>query len=188
MGIYWQQDQYLFVVGTQGGAENLCTVRAGDGSVPMIKNDREKQRKLQEIKQAELLMTSNRELLTKVGLQEAEIQQHITPTLTLVAQWKKEVEEYDRLKTGQLPEEEPIQRIGEFLVKLRISKGLTQKALADQIEVDETMVSRDERNLYKGVSIERLFRVIEALGVQVDVKATDLSEPTNVGDMAGAMV
>jgi len=142
----------------------------------LIKNEREKARKIQQIKEAQLLIIQNRELLHRVGLTDDQIEQHVAPTKAILEQLQKEVDEYEKLRMGNLPDEEPIQRIGEFLVKLRISQGLTQKALADKIDVDETQVSRDERNLYKGVSLERLLRVIEALGVKVDVK---VNEETN---------
>lgn len=142
----------------------------------MIKNDREKIRKAQQIKEAENLIHQNRELLRRVGLSDEQIEQHIAPTKAILGQLQKEVDEYDRLRSGSYPDKEPIQRIGEFLVKLRISKGLTQKALSEKINVDETQVSRDERNYYKGVSLERLLRVIDALGVTVNVEVNNLVE------------
>lgn len=140
----------------------------------MIKNEREKARKLQQMHDAENLIRQNRELLKRVGtLTEAEIEQHLAPTQSIFQQLKEEIDDYESLRQGKLPDGEPIQEIGAFLVKLRIFQGMTQKDLAKKINVDETQVSRDERNLYKGVSLERLLRVIEALNVRIQVKVTD---------------
>lgn len=54
--------------------------------------------------------------------------------------------------------------IGQLLVALRIANGITQKELAKRLGVDESLISRDERNDYQGVSIERAQRVLDALG------------------------
>lgn len=135
----------------------------------MIKSDREKARKLQEIKDCEKIIEQNRELLTRIGLPEEQISANIQPTIEIRDRIQMEVEEYDSLQSGKEPSATSIEGIGDLLVKLRIFQKLTQKALADKIGVDETQVSRDERNHYKGVSLERLLKVVTALGVNVEV-------------------
>lgn len=50
---------------------------------------------------------------------------------------------------------------------MRITRGLTQRKLADLLGVSETMVSRDERNEYHGITVERVNKIIEALGVRI---------------------
>ena len=44
---------------------------------------------------------------------------------------------------------------------------LTVAQLAERLGVHETQVSRDERNEYHGVTLERANRNLEALGVEV---------------------
>jgi transcriptional regulator with XRE-family HTH domain len=50
---------------------------------------------------------------------------------------------------------------------LRIAKGVSQRDLAERVGVHESQVSRDERNEYHGVTVERANRVLETLGVEV---------------------
>lgn len=49
----------------------------------------------------------------------------------------------------------------------RLAAGLTQRELAAKLQVDESQVSRDERNEYHGVSVDRAVRILDALGVQL---------------------
>ena len=44
-----------------------------------------------------------------------------------------------------------------MLIALWIAKGLTQRELAERLEVSEMQVSRDERNEYYGVTRAKAF-------------------------------
>ena len=44
---------------------------------------------------------------------------------------------------------------------------MTQRQLAERLQVNETMVSRDERNEYHGITVDRANRVLDALGVRL---------------------
>ena len=66
--------------------------------------------------------------------------------------------------------------IGRLLIALRIAKGLTQRELAERLEVSERQVSRDERNEYHGVTVERANRIFEALGVEVTSVVASLGQ------------
>ena len=50
---------------------------------------------------------------------------------------------------------------------LRIALGLTQRELAERLGVHESQVSRDERNEYHGITVERASRILDALGVEL---------------------
>jgi transcriptional regulator with XRE-family HTH domain len=54
-----------------------------------------------------------------------------------------------------------------MLIALRIALGLTQRQLAERLGVHESQVSRDERNEYHGVTVERASRLLDALGVNL---------------------
>ena len=54
-----------------------------------------------------------------------------------------------------------------MLIALRIAKGVSQRDLAERLGTHESQVSRDERNEYHGVTVERANRILEALGVEV---------------------
>jgi transcriptional regulator with XRE-family HTH domain len=53
------------------------------------------------------------------------------------------------------------------LISARIAKGLTQRQLAEKLGVNESQVSRDERNEYHGVTLDRAARILEVLGVEL---------------------
>ena len=55
--------------------------------------------------------------------------------------------------------------LGRTLVAIRIALGLTQRQLAERLSVNESQVSRDERNEYQGVTVDRASRILDALGV-----------------------
>ena len=56
---------------------------------------------------------------------------------------------------------------GRALVSLRIAVGLPQRELALRLGVHESLVSRDERNEYQGLTISRASQILQALGVKV---------------------
>ena len=58
-----------------------------------------------------------------------------------------------------------------LLISARISKGMTQRELAQRLGINESQVSRDERNEYHGITIERAARILEVLGVEVVSRA-----------------
>ncbi|MDE3103315.1 MAG: helix-turn-helix domain-containing protein [Chloroflexota bacterium] len=82
---------------------------------------------------------------------------------------RQEVEEYEALRKGAIPIA-PIGGIEELplaLIRARIARGWTQAELAEELGVAEQQVQRDEANVYRGASIERLCRVGDALGVRL---------------------
>lgn len=92
----------------------------------------------------------------------------------------EEVESYERLKRGQFSEFENLHGLGQILIGLRIARGMTQRQLAERLGVNETMVSRDERNEYHGITVDRAKRVLDALGVRLvtRVEVEPMQAPT----------
>ena len=66
--------------------------------------------------------------------------------------------------------------IGRLFIALRIAKRLTQRELAERLEVSETQVSRDERHEYHSVTVGRANRILEALGVEVTSVVASLGQ------------
>ena len=85
-------------------------------------------------------------------------------------QLQEEVTSYERLKRGEYEDLENLRGLGHLLVSLRITRGITQRELASRLDVHESQVSRDERNEYHGVSVDRVTKVLEALGAQLRTK------------------
>ena len=76
-------------------------------------------------------------------------------------------------------------QIGRLLVALRIAHGLTQRGLAERLGISESLVSRDERNEYHGITVERAQRILDALGETVTVRVEEPSSRSRERERAG---
>ena len=112
--------------------------------------------------------------LKQTKLSKEEIKRVLDPVRSFHEQIKEEIESYERLKRGEFDELQNFSGIGRLLIALRIAKGLTQRELAERLEVSETQVSRDERNEYHGVTVDRANRILEALEVEVTSAVSSL--------------
>lgn len=99
------------------------------------------------------------------GLNETEIKNVMDPILSFQQQLQEEVSYYEKLKKGIFDKSISLHNLGNSLVALRIMKGLTQRELAQKLKVHDTQVSRDEKNEYFGISIEKANKILEALNV-----------------------
>ena len=133
----------------------------------MIRNDKEYREAVDRIRQENERLARQKAELKALGLGPAEIKRALDPMRSFHQQLEEEVRSYERLKRGQFDELLNLRGLGQLLVSLRIARGLTQRQLAEALGVHETQVSRDERNEYHGVSLERAARVLEALGVEM---------------------
>ncbi len=88
-------------------------------------------------------------------------------SLSFQVQLAEEVDWYERVRRRDLPIISRLTQIGELLIALRIANGLTQQELAERLGVSESIVSRDERNEYHGVTVERAQRILDALNETV---------------------
>ncbi len=101
------------------------------------------------------------------GFTESEVAKLLQPLEAFHAQYVEKVQSYERLKRGEFREFDNLQGLGRVLIGLRIARGVTQRELAQRLDVSETMVSRDERNEYHGITVERANRIVEALRVRL---------------------
>ena len=114
--------------------------------------------------------------LKQTKLSKDAIKRVLDPVRSFHEQIKEEVASYERLKRGEFDELQNFAGIGRLLIALQIAKGLTQHELAERLEVSETQVSRDERNEYHGVTVERANRILEALDVEVTSAVASLGQ------------
>jgi len=112
----------------------------------------------------------HRARLKETGLRKEEIKRVLDPMESFHLQLKEEVENYARLKRGIFPELDNFLGFGSLLIALRIAKKITQRELAKRLGVHETQVSRDERNEYFGITLERAVKILNALGVRLHTK------------------
>ena len=85
-----------------------------------------------------------------------------------------EVRLYERLRSGDLKAlpKFSVNERGTALICLRILRGWTQRELAGALRVSEAAVSRDENNEYRGLSLAKYARVLDALGFVEDARFT----------------
>jgi ribosome-binding protein aMBF1 (putative translation factor) len=100
-------------------------------------------------------------------LSKEEIKRALDPVRSFHEQLKEEVESYERLMRGEFDELLNFQGIGRLLIAARIAKAVSQRELADRLGVHESQVSRDERNEYHGITVERASRILESLGIEL---------------------
>ncbi len=133
----------------------------------MIRSDREYEEAVRRIEQEKDRLARQEAELKALKLRPGDIKRALDPMRSFHEQLVEEVRGYEKLKRGRFDEVSNLRGLGQLLVSLRIARGLTQRQLAERLGVHETQVSRDERNEYHGVTLERAARVLEALGVEV---------------------
>jgi ribosome-binding protein aMBF1 (putative translation factor) len=133
----------------------------------MIRNDNEYKEAVARLTAEQDRLSEHRKRLHAAGLSDEEIKRVIDPMESFHLQLREEVVAYERLKRGEFDELDNLQGLGQMLIALRIAQGLSQRELAKRLDVNESMVSRDERNEYYGITLERAIRVLEALDVRL---------------------
>ena len=133
----------------------------------MIRNEAEYRDAVKRIQEEHKRLADQRDNLAQMDLSRAEIKRAMAPLYSFHEQLKEEVGSYERLKRGEFDEIHNFSGVGRLLIALRIAQGISQRELAERLAVHETQVSRDERNEYHGITVERANRILEALGVEV---------------------
>jgi ribosome-binding protein aMBF1 (putative translation factor) len=83
---------------------------------------------------------------------------------------QEEVESYERLRRGEFDDLDNLRGLGHLLIATRIAQGISRRELARRLGVHESQVSRDERNEYFGITLERAAKVLDALNVRLHSK------------------
>jgi len=133
----------------------------------MIRNDAEYEHSVKQLREQAERMRRQKAELAAMDLGREEIKRAMDPVCSFHEQLKEDVESYERLKRGEFDELRNLGGLGQLLVALRVAQGLSQRELAERLGVHESQVSRDERNEYHGITVERAERVLEALGAEV---------------------
>lgn len=133
----------------------------------MIRNEQEYREAARRISDESDRLKQQEQKLVEMGLEREEVKRAMEPMMSFHQQLKEEVESYERLRRGEFEELRNFEGVGQLLVALRISQGISQRELAERLGVHESQVSRDERNEYHGVTVERAQRVLDALGVEI---------------------
>ncbi len=145
----------------------------------MIRNESEYREAVERLTAEKQRIAAQKAELEKTGLAPDEAKRVLDPMRSFHLQLQEEVESYERLKRGEFAEIRNLRGVGHLLIALRIARGLSQRQLAERLGVHESQISRDERNEYHGITLDRAARVLDALGVElrstVQVPAEDLA-------------
>lgn len=133
----------------------------------MIRKENEYREAVARLDEERNRLAEHRARLKEAGLSAEEIKRVIDPMESFHLQLKEEVESYERLKRGEFEEIVNLRGFGHLLIALRIAKGVSQRDLARRLDVHESQVSRDERNEYYGITLERAVRILDALDVRL---------------------
>jgi ribosome-binding protein aMBF1 (putative translation factor) len=105
--------------------------------------------------------------MKEMDLSAAERKRALDPLLSFSAQLEEEIEAYERAQRGSFEPLTNLRGLGRLLIGARIYRGLSQRELAARLGVHESQVSRDERNEYRSITVERASRILETLGVEM---------------------
>ena len=133
----------------------------------MIRNEAEYQEASARLAEERDRLAEHRIRLKEAGLSDEEIKRVVDPMESFHLQMKEEVESYERLKRGEFEELDNLRGLGQLLISLRIAQGISQRELAKRLDVHESQVSRDERNEYFGITLERAIKILDALNVRL---------------------
>jgi DNA-binding Xre family transcriptional regulator len=138
----------------------------------MIRTDREYNELKERMSKSAELLEQQREQLESMGLTKEQVKRALGPTVAFQKQQLEELEFYERLKDKQIPKSfYSFNSVGTLLVAGRIARGWTQKELAEQLGVSESVVSRDEKNEYHGITAQRAARICDVLHLNVKFEA-----------------
>ncbi len=142
----------------------------------MIRTESEYRKTLERLEQNKTQIRSQRQHLEAQGFSTDQTDRVLQPLLSFQAQLEEEIEIYDRLRRGELPTLYSLSDIGQWLIGVRISQGLSQKELAGRLNVSEQQISRDERNEYHGITVDRAEQILQTMGVQYRLEDDTLGQ------------
>ena len=149
----------------------------------MIRNENEYREAVQRSRDEQNRLAEHAKHLEGLGLTDEQVARALEPLKSFHMQLEEEVASYERLKRGDLGELQNLHGLGLALIGLRIALGLTQRELAERLDVSETQVSRDERNEYRGITVERASRILDVLNADLRSTFQPLS-PSGLDDAA----
>ncbi len=117
-------------------------------------------------------LSGHEEHFKSEGFTGERLERLIAPLWSFHQQLEEEINAYEQIRRGSFTAIKNLHGIGQLLIGARIYRGISQRELADQLGVHESQVSRDERNEYHGISVDRAGRIFEALDFSLDSELT----------------
>ncbi|MEO8326927.1 MAG: helix-turn-helix transcriptional regulator [Nitrospirota bacterium] len=91
-----------------------------------------------------------------------------------LSKFKGEVREFERLRSGAVKEisANSFHELPNVIIKARIARDLTQKELALKLGMREQQIQRYETNNFASASFSVMERIVEALDITIEEKAS----------------
>ena len=145
----------------------------------MIRTETEYRRTQKKLQEQNKLLEHQRREMASAGLNEEQQNRVLNPVRCFQLQLQEEMAAYERLQQGKIDPVTQFSQIGRLLISLRIAKGVTQRELAERLNVNESQVSRDEHNEYHGITVDRAQRILDVL--QAAARIEVVPDPSQVG-------
>ena len=142
----------------------------------MIRNDKEYNEMQKRLESDRKFLQLQRDSLIEMKLTEEQIERAMAPALSFYEQLREEIEYYEKIKRGEFEAIKNLEGLGRTLIGIRIALGINQKELAQKLNVSEGQISKDERNEYHGITLEKAQRILDALGVTLTTKVEYMPE------------
>lgn len=139
----------------------------------MIRSEKEYREAVERLRKDEEVLALQREKLEEMDLSKEEVGRALEPMLSFRAQLEEEVEWFEKVRRRDFGVVRDLSAVGTLLIALRIANGINQRELAERLGVSEAQVSRDERNEYHGITVDRVQRVLDAMGETLTSRVDD---------------
>jgi len=133
----------------------------------MIRSDSEYKEALKRLDNDQSVMTQKKQQYTAMNLTPDQIKTLLEPEVSFHEQLKDEVLWYENVIKGHIEPLRSITDLGKGLIALRIAAGLTQSELAEALGVAASQICRDEKNDYRGISIDRAQKIFDTIQLLV---------------------
>jgi Helix-turn-helix len=148
----------------------------------MIRTETEYQDAVVQLKEQKERLQKKEARLRKQGYTPEQVERGMAPETTFMLGLSEEIESYEKLRRGDLGEIQNLVGLGRMLIGIRIARGIPQRKLAEMIGCHESQVSRDERNEYHGITLERAQKLLDVMGVTLATRVqTPLLAPYKEG-------
>jgi hypothetical protein len=136
----------------------------------MIRTDNEYQEAIKRLENDKAVIEQKKQQYIALNLSEEQIETLLEPEICFHEQLEDEVKWYSSVRAGHITPTKTLSDIGKMLIAFRIATGLTQAQLAQALNIPPSQISRDERNEYRGVSLDRAQRIFDAIQASIPVK------------------
>ncbi|MFQ5515702.1 MAG: helix-turn-helix transcriptional regulator [Myxococcota bacterium] len=134
----------------------------------MIRTDTEYEESRKRLLEEKKRLAEHEARMKDLELSADEMKRALDPLRSFHLQLQEEVEAYERVQRGSFDRIANLHGLGRLLIAARVYRDISQRELASRLDVHESQVSRDERNEYRSITVERAARILDVLQVELE--------------------